>query len=140
MSGVAQKLETLTLSPDTFGRGPGALLTLKRLNSPSAASRLALKWLEKQKKYIHFGVIQHTNTLKLFKAGLNLGVAALSLLLLNFCKSLKNVVFECAGSVAQNSYIMSHMYMLALYLAEMAHVCVYDYMCSVQNVPTDMQI
>lgn len=28
MSGVAQKLETLTLSPDTFGRGPGALLTL----------------------------------------------------------------------------------------------------------------
>lgn len=68
MSGVAQKLETLTLSPDTFGRGPGALLTLSVWILSPRRRAFALKWLEKQRN-IHHGVIQHTKTL-LFKAGL----------------------------------------------------------------------
>lgn len=82
MSGVAQKLETLTLSPDTFGRGPGVLLTLSVWILSPRRRAFALKWLEKQKK-IHFGFYStHQNTF--LQSWANLGVDALLLPLLNF--------------------------------------------------------
>lgn len=60
MSGVAQKLETLTLSPDTFGRGPGALLTLSVwILSPRRRALHLNGWRNKK--------ILYNNSLVLFK-------------------------------------------------------------------------
>lgn len=113
MSGAAQKLETLTLSPDTFGRAaqrPPA--DSQRLNSLSAASGIALIWSEekeKRKKQIFFLCYSKHQTL-LVKAGLTsasegrlLTLAVFVATAATFCSSLIRLCFSVRAQLLRNA-------------------------------------